>query len=277
MKNIINFVKPEFEIVKPYLSNRSLIIYVMATAYLSYTFGTVSMAVSTAMMIATLVMSYPFASAQKAQRASETLSQSEEGEIVLSSVEPPLEPSLELPDEPPVEPLDEPPIELSVVLPLEPPLDSQNLVAHDRIRTIRRRFAFTACFDAIAIASAFGCVFFVDTITMFSSSPNMVATGNVAGIILSAEVFFFLQALQLPLLFKLGYSRAKLAVFIPAILLIIASMGINAFTQDPDIEFLAPVVKWFGIYGSICAIAFSIALVIIVFFSYRLSCMTVSD
>lgn len=137
--------------------------------------------------------------------------------------------------------------------------------------TGRYLFAFVLDLCCIAFSFVFAAVGLI-------TSRQIHFEGNVDGIIQTiavlAAVFILVQAIQLPIFFKFGYSKAKLFTLIPFCAIMVSYFIITGLSKKMlDLQNLI----WFGDFISknqVIVILAAIALLgILVYISYNLSLM----
>ncbi len=161
MNKLRAFVHLDFLTIKPYLTPRSLLIYLAVVLVLSFTSGDAMSGLSIGMMLGTLFVSYPFAIGEKSN-------------------------------------MDALYVTLSV----------------NRNTVVLGRYLFALALNVAAMAFAF----ILGTISVLAKRAfglEIASNDSGVAILLVSAVFIFIQAVQLPLCFKLGYSKAKFFTLIP--------------------------------------------------------------
>ena len=139
----------------------------------------------------------------------------------------------------------------------------------DRQTVVLGRYVFTFLLNVCTILSAY----VVATVGIFAAQIAGYASGTefaLWAIIPMVAFILIIQALQLPLYFRFGYTKAKFISVLPNIAMIAGIMAFGALNRSTEIssridEFINPTSSGWLTAGAVLALCF------VVFISFRLS------
>jgi len=188
MNRTLSFTKLDYITIKPYLTLKNILIFVLVFAFIGYGTGDSSAMIGMLMMYSTIYASYPFAVGDK--NGIDTL---------------------------------------YATLPIA----KKNIVAG--------RYIFALCLNVCVCA-----------ISLIASAILMTALGKrfswgetLITILICFAFFSILEALQLPIYFKLGYAKAKFLAYLPLAAFPAAVMVISIFVgKDSFSAFIESMFSW---------------------------------
>jgi len=126
-------------------------------------------------------------------------------------------------------------------------------------------FVFNVCTIVLSLVVATAAQLF----------SKLIGYGNASGgfswlVLLLGAAFLIVQAIQLPIYFKLGYSRAKFLSVVPLVVIISSYLAISMLS-GADTTSTLPLLD--PLYGAGLAVLAVVALAAVVFVSYRLSAL----
>jgi hypothetical protein len=127
------------------------------------------------------------------------------------------------------------------------------------------RYAFVMGLDLVGMAIAFAISYLVATVLgwKIELTDMLIVTGIMfAGIVL-------IQALQMPLYFKVGYRKASIMAYLPLFIVIGTVVALASFMPDFFTQTLLDVVAHKGVAAIVGVATF----LVIVFVSYRVALM----
>lgn len=215
MNNAISFIRLDFITIKPYLTIKNFIIFIVVAFIMINSSGTSASAIGILMMYSTLYVTYPFAVGEK---------NGIDGLYTTLSIK-------------------------------------RNTVVLGRYL-----FAFT-----ISIFS--GIFAYISTyIILTILQKNFNAWESFITTIIMFLVYSTLQAIQLPIFFKLGYTKAKFLAYLPFIGLPLAALlFVNSLKNKIPLEKVTSFFEWFVANPPFAIIFGAIIWFIIMFISYQIS------
>ena len=141
----------------------------------------------------------------------------------------------------------------------------------DKGTVVRGRYLFVLAFDVVAVAGSF-IVGLAGSFIMAQFNRELFVYGDWWAFLPLAATFLFIQAVQLALYFKFGYTKARLLGIIPFLLLgaiygVIAASGAGNFTANRMLGFFMELAENTVLFVS----AITAAIAAVVFISYCLS------
>jgi len=135
------------------------------------------------------------------------------------------------------------------------------------------RYLYVLVFNICAITLSFVIGAIAQLISQLTGFGNASGDFSASGgfswlLLLLASAFLFVQAFQLPIYFKLGYSKARLLSIVPLAVFIAAFLAFSAF-GGADTGFALPLTDPLFTAGMYMLVVLVLAAV--VFASYRLS------
>ena len=126
-------------------------------------------------------------------------------------------------------------------------------------------FVFNVCTIVLSLVVATAAQLF----------SQLIGYGNATSgfswlVLLLGAAFLIVQAIQLPIYFKLGYSRAKFLSVVPLVVIISSYLAISMLS-GADTTSTLPLLD--PLYGAGLAVLAVVALAAVVFVSYRLSAL----
>jgi hypothetical protein len=142
-------------------------------------------------------------------------------------------------------------------------------VAASRRTVVMGRYVFSLLVNVCAAVFAF-LIQFVENLIV----PGMVLSVDVdsafVGFAILAAIFVMIQAIQIPIFFKLGYTKAKIISLVPFAFVMAAGMGFAGIAAELA-ENPHPALIWAESNApAICALS-CLALALLICASYRLS------
>jgi len=187
MKKALKFVRLDFITVKPYLTLKNLIIFLIVPIILILSSGVDVSVISMFMVFAALYVSYPFAVGEKCGMDA-------------------LYPTLSI----------------------------------GRGTVVLGRYLFALVFNLCA--GVFACIYLFVVFTIMQRNFDVLESLVVA--LVSFIIFSFIQAIQLPIYFKLGYTKAKMLAYMPFIGFFAVIYAFSKLVSSSFISQMAALINW---------------------------------
>lgn len=141
----------------------------------------------------------------------------------------------------------------------------------DKKTVVRGRYLFVLALDVCAVAGSFGIGLLGGVIASLLGKEYGIGSDIWAFLALGA-VFVFIQAIQLPMYFKLGYAKAKMLSIVPFLLIgalygAIAALGNGSGFASSMLDFSTKIAE----NKAMAIAAVAAAITVAVFVSYNLS------
>ncbi|NJP39632.1 ABC-2 transporter permease [Oscillospiraceae bacterium HV4-5-C5C] len=184
MRRLINFIRLDFATIRPYLTLKVGLLYFAVCLFVTLMTHNADTGISIALVLAMMMMSYPFATAEKSNLDA-------------------LYATLALP----------------------------------RRTVVAGRYLFVLLLDLTAAVLGLLGVGLIGLFDQHTRQSLLVPEQGLVMILLFL-IFALLQSLQLPVFFKLGYSKARLASLLPfvIVMLLISLLGGRAATALPRLN-----------------------------------------
>lgn len=214
MSKPIAFARLDFITVKPYLTLKNLLIFLVLSSFLTVTSDSGALGVSVGMIMATLFMGYPFALGEKSD------------------------------------------------------LDAlYAMLSVSRKTVVRGRYLFALLLDAGAslLTGVLGTAASL-AVSAYDGSPTPFLSAGPALLVMPL-IFLFIQAVQIPVFFRVGYTRARMFTVFPFVAVAAATVVVSRLSPAGSLPAAVAGIINSGMLPSLlCA-----ALLLAVFISYRLS------
>lgn len=215
MNRTLSFTKLDYLTIKPYLTLKNMLLFVLVFAFIGYGTGEPSMLIGMLMMYGVIYSSYPFAVGDK--NGIDTL---------YATI----------------------------------PLKKSNIVAG--------RYIFALSLNIIVGAVALA----VSAALMIALGKEFNLIETIMTILVCFALFSIVEAVQLPIYFKLGYAKAKFLAYLPLAAFPAAVVAISAFVgKDTLLPFIENMFSWMQENGLYAIILIAVIWVLIMFFSGLLS------
>lgn len=215
MNRTFSFAKLDYLTVKPYLTLKNMLIFLLVFVFIGYGTGEPSTLIGMLMMYSTIYASYPFAVGDR------------DGIDTLYATL---------------------------------PLKKNNVVAG--------RYIFALCLNVFVGAIALA----VFAILMAILGKGVDWGETIITILICFALFSVLEAVQLPIYFKLGYAKAKFLAYLPLAVFPVAVVAISAYVgKDSMLPFIVSMLSWIQDNGLYAIILTAIIWTLIMLFSGHLS------
>lgn len=216
MNRTISFIKLDYITIKPYLTLKNILIFLLVFIFIGYGTGEPSTLIGMLMMYSTIYASYPFAMGDK--NGIDTL---------YATI----------------------------------PLKKSNIVAG--------RYMFTLSLNIVVGAISLA----VSAILMAALGKGFDWGETFITILICFTLFSILEAVQLPIYFKLGYAKAKFLAYLPLMAFPAAVVAISTFVgKDSFLPLIESMFSWIQENGLYTIILIAVIWLLIMLFSGLLSC-----
>lgn len=138
----------------------------------------------------------------------------------------------------------------------------------NRHTVVLGRYLFTLIVDACAGLIAYVISFILMTVL----KQDFNALESFIAVLVMFLIYSVLQAIQLPIYFKLGYAKAKFAVYLPLLGLPLAILAFSNLLKDTfSLKQITDFLEWFANNPLITVLLIKILWLAIMFVSYRIS------